>query len=219
MPTNPMPRLAEQTPATTHEAQAIRNGVYEITVGMSSFSFRISTITQARTEALIGKRVVSRMRADGTWQMFAFVTQAGTLKLWQRFAEQEGLPYVVMARTLLDSLATYVAGDYGVRPSGSFRRLERDIEISFTTICRVCNGRVTGATTALCSRHSRSQSVRSSSLNETVDPFGNTVSATSSVSFSSVGEVVYADSSGPVVVPQAIIERLAKSEINPRNIQ
>lgn len=224
MPTNPLPRLAAQTPATVDDLPQIWNGVYAIEMGYERYMYRISTITSARTHALVGKRVISRM-GDRSWEMFAFLTQAGTVKVWQRFASDLGEPSIYAAEKLMGAVDRASIGQghrYSQRSAASFRDASTDSIVEFTIKCRVCNGTVPveDFPSGLCAVHQAIavRGVVRQSATTTTFSTGTPTTGT----FQVAAEVVYDSASDSIrqpVVPAAILQRLARSEIDSRNIR
>jgi hypothetical protein len=207
MPADPLPRLRAQTPATSTTCPGVRNGVYTVSVDGASMTFRISTITQARTTELVGKRVISRLMSTGDWKMFAFLTETGELKLWQRFHGDTDRPYVQRARTLLTVLD--LTEDESYRIGGNLRGLIRDrhsqVEIAYTSLCQVCNQNI-AASDNRCRVHTTRpfpgvSNVRTTGIDE-------------SPPFEVVGSLVFDTTNDEINVPSAILSRLARSEVD-----
>lgn len=139
--------------ATAQDAARIRNGNYVIKWGESSFSFKVHTITSARTDDLIGKRVISRVNPASTtraWQPFAFLATDGTMMLWHRFDELAGTRQVQACKLLLIGLCRHDDQDWpeysnSLQFTGPYMDdlqevHDRRVTVEYKLTCRVCNG-------------------------------------------------------------------------------
>lgn len=87
-------------PADHNQATSIVSGEYTVSTAIATHQFRIFTIRQSRTAALVNKRIMSRY-VDGDWQNFGYLTTTGHVKLWRRFEDQANEAWVLYARQLL----------------------------------------------------------------------------------------------------------------------
>lgn len=129
-------------PATGADVTHIRNGVYTIDNGEQHLTYQIYTATRGN---LRGKRIVKRAVSYGSYKGFGFLTHDGGLRVWQRFVgdEEANETYIVWAKKLLQIL-----NETAITEQTGIIRLSTEAAwtVNFSTVCRVCNRRLTTPT-------------------------------------------------------------------------
>lgn len=149
----------------------IHNGVYTIDNGTEHLTFQIYTPLRG---TLAGKRIIKRKLPSGRYQGFAFLTPTGGLKVWRRFAADDGTLYVSWARALLSMLFERNEEDRVRNPSSfTYTSGGVDYHVAMSTVCRRCNRRLTTPTSIRdgigpeCARRSVEETVAANAMAET----------------------------------------------------
>lgn len=94
----PAGTVAVSPPATRDELAWLPNGTYTMERDGEHMVFTIHTVQRGQLE---GKRIIKHHRSYDRPTGFAFLCADGSLRLWRRFAADDGQPYVQWARDLL----------------------------------------------------------------------------------------------------------------------
>jgi hypothetical protein len=220
-------------PATSNDPTRVPNGVYTISTtsyesAQQTFTFKIHTITQARTADLIGKRVISRMMSNGGYQAFGFLATTSELRLWQRFASDENADYVKFCRSMLRFMRDQDDVAYNLL-RGRIRAYAGPTQytVEFSLMCRVCNGglrteddRVAGIHfNGVCTTDLSPSQIRDENMRLLRDQEAEQLRQRQEVALAEVAEMRRQGRGGFSDVPDAIVARLSRSEINPSVIQ